>query len=118
MGKDKTLAPETLVPPRPPVHTSTHTSSLDRPSLDRWGVLLVVLSAAGFGTLGIFGKLAYAENFTVLNSLVWRLGGGATVLWLWLLGQRRWRIQRRSAIAAFSLGAIIYALQALLFLAH
>jgi drug/metabolite transporter (DMT)-like permease len=83
--------------------------------LDWWGILLVVLSAAGFGTLGIFGKLAYAQGFSVVDSLFWRVGGGAGVLWAWLLLTNQWRLRRSTATAAFWLGCLGYTLQAALF---
>lgn len=96
---------------------ATPKTATDRlpPTLDRLGIWLVVLSAVGFGTLGIFGKLAYGQQMTMLQSLSWRLGGGAAGLWSWLLWCNQWRIPWRNAIAAFGLGAIVYAVQAGLF---
>lgn len=86
------------------------------PRLDPIGMVLVLLSALGFSTLVIFGKLAYAANFDPLNTLSWRLGGAAISLWIWLLMKRQWQMSARSAIAAFCLGAFGYAVQsALLF---
>ncbi|MBE9031849.1 EamA family transporter [filamentous cyanobacterium LEGE 11480] len=115
------MVPEqTSVKSQPPGKTHASVVAPTRSRLDRVGILLVVLSAIGFGTLGIFGKLAYTQNFTVLNSLVWRCGGGAAVLWIGLFisqtGQPKRRGgSRQSAIAAFSLGAIVYTTQAILF---
>ena len=83
--------------------------------LDRLGVMLVVVSAIGFGSLAIFGKLAYAQGLDPLSTLSWRLGGAAAILWVWLLLSRQWRMQRRAAIASVLLGAGVYALQSALF---
>ena len=83
--------------------------------MDRVGVMLVIISAMGFGTLAIFGKLAYAQGLNPLSALVWRLGGGAIALWLWLLLRNQWQVKLRSAIAAFLLGAVVYAIQSVLF---
>ena len=60
--------------------------------LDPVGVVLVMFSAFGFGTLAIFGKLAYAQGLDPLNTLSWRLGGAAVALWLWLGRRNQWRV--------------------------
>ena len=83
--------------------------------MNRVGVIFVTISALGFGTLAIFGKLAYAQGLNPLSTLVWRLGGGAIALWLWLLLRNQWQVKLRSAIAAFLLGAVGYAIQSVLF---
>lgn len=83
--------------------------------LDPLGVLLVILSTLGFSTLAIFGKLAYAHELDPLSALFWRLAGATVLLWTWLLIRGQWRIPYRSAIAAFLLGDLGYALQAVLF---
>ena len=74
-----------------------------------------MISAMGFGTLAIFGKLAYAQGLNPLSTLVWRLGGAAIALWGWLLLRNQWQVKPRSAIAAFLLGAFGYAVQSVLF---
>ena len=88
---------------------------MSKSQMERVGGMLVIVSALGFGTLGIFGKLAYAQGLNPLSALVWRLGGGAIALWLWLLLRNQWQIKLRSAIAAFLLGAVVYAIQSVLF---
>ena len=80
--------------------------------IDRIGIGLIVLSAAGFSTLGLFTKLAYSQGFNPLSTLCWRLGGSAAILWLWLLLNRQWQVNKGSALAAFLLGASVYASQA------
>ena len=96
--------------------TSTNSSEYQvHPRLDWLGVLLIILSAAGFATLGIFGKFAYAQGFNIASSLFWRVGGAAAMLWLWLILLNQWQIRRRVATTAFWLGAVGYTLQAALF---
>lgn len=92
-----------------------------KPRLDPVGALLIVLSAIGFSTLAIFGKLAYAHDLDPLVALSWRLGGATLFLWVWLFYKRQWQVSYRGAISAFCLGAFGYAAQSLLFfnaLAH
>jgi len=53
------------------------------------GVILALLSAAGFSTLGVFAKLVYAEGLSVPEVLAWRFTVAALVLWaIVLLGRR------------------------------
>ncbi|MBR8834583.1 MAG: EamA family transporter [Stigonema ocellatum SAG 48.90 = DSM 106950] len=88
---------------------------ISKPSIDRVGVGLVMLSSLGFSTLAILAKLAHAQNLNLLSVLAWRLGGATAVLWLCLLLRNQWQVKRQSAIAAFLLGASGYAIQAALF---
>lgn len=91
-----------------------------------WGICYIVLSAIGFGTIGVFAKLAYAHGLNPLSTQIWKLGGGALLLWMGILSQRmtdsrnsaiysashrvnRWGCMEPGAIAAFLLGAIGYA---------
>src|SRR5436309_6988998 len=59
------------------------------------GVALVVGSACCFGTLGVFGKLAYRLGLTTPQLLSYRFAGAALLLWLAALRMRertpRWR---------------------------
>ena len=76
------------------------------------GATLCLLSAIGFGAMAIFGKLAYDEGVTVGDLLLVRFGVAAVVM----LGIVRWRggfgaLPRRTAVAAFAMGAIGYAAQ-------
>ena len=76
------------------------------------GAVFCLLSAIGFGAMAIFGKLAYDEGVTVGDLLLVRFGIAAVVM----LGIVRWRggfgpLPRRTALAAFAMGAIGYAAQ-------
>lgn len=81
------------------------------------GTALVVVSAAGFSTLGIFGKLAYGLGLNLPSILAFRFLGTAALLWAWLLWRDRWKLTFQQAITATLLGAIGYAVQATLFFA-
>ncbi len=80
------------------------------------GALLCLASAAAFGAMGIFGKLAYEEGVTVGTLLATRFVLAAALLWLLVLctgGVRRLRkLSRRDAGIALALGAIGYGAQA------
>jgi drug/metabolite transporter (DMT)-like permease len=75
------------------------------------GVLLVVVSAVGFGSGALFAKPVYSAGLDWLTLLVWRFGIGAALAWSWLLASpaRRAALRatsRRLALAALGLGAI------------
>jgi drug/metabolite transporter (DMT)-like permease len=76
------------------------------------GAIFCLLSAVGFGALPIFGKLAYDEDVSVGDLLIVRFAIAAiimvTIAW-WRGGFHG--LSRRSAIAAFLMGAIGYAAQ-------
>jgi len=76
------------------------------------GAVFCLLSAAAFGAMAIFGKLAYNEGVTIGDLLLVRFAVAAAVM----LGIVRWRggfgtLPRRTALAAFAMGAIGYAAQ-------
>jgi drug/metabolite transporter (DMT)-like permease len=76
------------------------------------GAILCLMSAVCFGAMAIFGKLAYEEGVTVGDLLLVRFGLAAAVLLL--LVRRRGGfgpLSRRTALAAFAMGAIGYAAQ-------
>ncbi|WP_255170038.1 DMT family transporter [Natrononativus amylolyticus] len=74
------------------------------------GVALVLVSAASFGTLGIFGVLAAAEGLSIPTVLTLRFAIAAVVLWglLWLRGRLRF-LGGRDLLTALGLGALGYA---------
>src|SRR6266540_2938817 len=82
----------------------------------RTGSLLCLGSAAAFGAMAIFGKLAFDEGATAGTLLAVRFGFAATMLWCVLLlrgaaGTVR-ALSRRDVAMALGLGACGYALQA------
>ena len=82
----------------------------------RSGALLCLASAAAFGTMGIFGKLAYGEGATVGTLLAVRFALAAVVFWLLVLATGAARgltaRPRRDVGLALGLGAIGYSAQA------
>jgi drug/metabolite transporter (DMT)-like permease len=82
----------------------------------RTGALFCLASAAGFGTMGIFGKLAYDAGANVGTLLAIRFAIAAALLWTALvatgrLGELR-ALGRRDVVAALALGALGYSAQA------
>ncbi len=61
------------------------------------GIVLVALSAAGFGTLGLFGRYAYADHMDALSILFLRFSLSAVVM-LALLIVRREPLPRGSTL--------------------
>jgi drug/metabolite transporter (DMT)-like permease len=80
------------------------------------GPLLCLLSAAAFGAMAIFGKLAYDAGVGVGDLLLLRFALAATALLAiaGATGALR-RLPRRPMLAAFGMGAIGYATQSGLF---
>src|SRR3954463_16209531 len=76
------------------------------------GVVLCLVSAAGFGAMAIFGKLAYDAGVGTLTLLLVRFVGGTAIFAL--LARPR-GIERRAVAIGLGLGAIGYATQAGLF---
>jgi len=80
------------------------------------GVLFCLASAASFGAMGVFGKLAYDEGATVGTLLATRFALAAALFWVLLLcagGARRLRaLSRRDVGIALALGAVGYGAQA------
>ncbi|HVF77161.1 MAG TPA: EamA family transporter [Solirubrobacteraceae bacterium] len=80
------------------------------------GALLCLASAAAFGAMGIFGKLAYEEGVTVGTLLSVRFVLAAALFWLLLVctgGVDGLRVlPRRDILIAVALGAIGYSAQA------
>ncbi len=78
------------------------------------GAVFCLASAACFGAMGIFGKLAYGEGVTVGTLLAVRFALAAAVLWLVVAMTRTSlrRIARRDVLIALALGAIGYSAQA------
>jgi drug/metabolite transporter (DMT)-like permease len=84
--------------------------------MPRTGALLCLASAAAFGAMGIFGKLAYDDGATVGTLLAVRFLIAAALLWLIVVATGRARalfaLPRRDAVLALALGALGYSAQA------
>jgi drug/metabolite transporter (DMT)-like permease len=97
---------------------STDSSGQGIPSGDRWlGAGLIAISAAGFATLSIFGKFAFAAGLSLTGFLSLRFGGAALLLAIVLLLTRRARVFPGLRLMAIllCLGLFGYAVQASLF---
>jgi drug/metabolite transporter (DMT)-like permease len=82
------------------------------------GALLCLGSAAAFGTLGIFGKLASEAGANTVTTLLVRFVLAGLVFALVLRVTGRWRaLPRRVVVTGLGLGAVGYSLQSALFFA-
>jgi drug/metabolite transporter (DMT)-like permease len=85
------------------------------------GALLCLLSAAAFGTLGIFGTLASDAGASVASTLFVRFGLAAVVFAVALRLSGGWgrlrRLPRRVVLTGLGLGAVGYSLQSGLYFA-
>lgn len=78
------------------------------------GLLLCAASAASFGAMAVFGKLAFEAGVGVITLLAVRFSLSAAVLAP--LGARTWRrLPRRRLLQALALGGVGYAAQAALY---
>src|SRR3954470_16121414 len=79
----------------------------------RTGALLVLASAAAFGVMPIFGKLAFEAGVGVATLLFVRFAIAAPVLWAAVALRRTFpRVEPRVLCRALALGAVGYAMQA------
>jgi drug/metabolite transporter (DMT)-like permease len=76
---------------------------------------MVLVSAASFGSLSIFGKLAYANGLGTEQTLAFRFLLGAIGMWVlaMLFGQNPLRFKTRELVMLIVLGAVIYTGQSL-----
>jgi drug/metabolite transporter (DMT)-like permease len=82
------------------------------------GAVLCLLSAAAFGTLGIFGKLAADAGANTATTLLVRFALAGLVFAVVLAVTGRWtRLPRRVVLTGLGLGAFGYSLQSALFFA-
>jgi drug/metabolite transporter (DMT)-like permease len=96
------------------------TSWLEKPESNRLiGAALCTLSAAGFASLSILGKLAFQLDLSLVTILSLRFGGAALLLALYLKVVRRRRLFQgwRSTLPLFLLGSIGYTGQSTLYFA-
>ena len=76
---------------------------------------MVLASAAAFGTLSIFAKLAYSAGLSTEQVLAFRFVLAAVGMWVlsFAVGQNPLRLRREQAIALIGLGTVLYTAQAL-----
>lgn len=80
------------------------------------GVLLVAVSAAGFGFIPLFALAAYGGGANLVTLLLVRFTLGAAGLWLYVLvGRRPWRVDRRDLFWLIGMGVAGYAVQSSLY---
>lgn len=78
----------------------------------RSGVFWIVLSAAGFGTMAIFAKLAYRDGVSLSTMLFLRFAIAGAVLLAWgLVNRLRWP-RGRDLLVLVAMGAVGYVGQA------
>lgn len=79
---------------------------------ERVGLVLVFLSAVGFGTLGIFGIYAQRANLSIPTVLVFRFLFATIAVWAFLAWRGRLTLLHgRALLIALGLGAFGYATQ-------
>jgi drug/metabolite transporter (DMT)-like permease len=76
-----------------------------------FGLLLVLVSACGFGSGGLFAQPVYEAGVGWQVLSAWRFGLAAVLAWLWVLAWRERRrglglLDRRTAIVAIALGVL------------
>ncbi len=79
------------------------------------GILLTLLSAASFGSMAIFAKLAYADGTGPSTLLFLRFLCASLLLAPWLLWRRLPLPRGRALAGLIFMGAVCYALEALAF---
>src|SRR4051794_35393728 len=78
------------------------------------GTLMCLVSAASFGAMAVFGKLAFDAGITVITLLAVRFALSAAVLAPFTA--RRWRtLPRRRLLQALALGGVAYSAQSALY---
>lgn len=83
------------------------------------GIICAIFSAACFGMLAVFGKLAYLKGFEATEILQYRFGIGALMLLVWFAATNRsvLRAKPKTILKAMFLGVVLYPVQSLSFMA-
>jgi len=78
----------------------------------KFGVLILIISAIGFGTLGLWGKLAYSTGLSPLQLLAARFILSGIILWLVTLifFRKKIKVSINELIFLFIQGGILYTL--------
>jgi drug/metabolite transporter (DMT)-like permease len=80
------------------------------------GILLIIISAASFGTLAIFGRFAYAEGMDTFTVLFLRFGLSASFMTLMLILRKEPFPRGRVLAQLIGMGALGYGLQSFLYM--
>ena len=80
------------------------------------GILLIITSAASFGTLAIFGRFAYAEGMDTFTVLFLRFGLSASFMTLMLILRKEPFPRGRVLAQLIGMGAVGYAGQSFLYM--
>jgi drug/metabolite transporter (DMT)-like permease len=80
------------------------------------GILLIVISAASFGTLAIFGRLLYADGLDTFSMMFLRFGFAALLMTVILLGRHEKFPRGKVLLALIGMGAIGYVGQSFFYL--
>jgi drug/metabolite transporter (DMT)-like permease len=72
------------------------------------GILLIVISAASFGTLAIFGRFLYADGLDIFTMLFLRFGVAALVMMVILLARKEKFPRGRILLQLIGMGALGY----------
>src|SRR5512141_1573463 len=80
------------------------------------GILLIIISAASFGTLAIFGRLLYADGLDTFTLLFLRFSFAACIMALLLLLHKEAFPHGKILLQLIGMGALGYACQAFSFL--
>ncbi len=80
------------------------------------GILLIIISAASFGTLAIFGRFAYAEGMDTFTVLFLRFGLSASFMVLMLILRKEPFPRGRVLAQLIGMGGLGYGLQSFLYM--
>ena len=105
---------------RPPISAVASRQNISGERRDRLaGAVLCAISAAGFSSLSILGKLAFEADLNIVTILGLRYTGAAILLALYLTLFRRQKLffDARQVINLLFIGGVLYAGQSTLFFA-
>ena len=80
------------------------------------GILLIIISAASFGTLAIFGRLLYADGLDTFSMMFLRFGFAALLMTFILFARREKFPRGKVLLALIGMGAIGYVGQSFFYL--
>jgi drug/metabolite transporter (DMT)-like permease len=109
METESLPAPAESVAPLPSARPSTPAVTGTRAAWRDPGVLWMLASAAGFGAMAIFAKLAYSAEVTLPTLLTARFTLAAVLLWMILVARRLpWRVPWRTMVGLLVMGGLGY----------